>query len=218
MVARVLAGTRQDLGGEQVHDRSVLVGRPDLPVAAEEAGAGALLAAEAQRAVEQARDEPLEADGDLAERTTEAGDHPVDQPAADEGLADRHGLRPLRPMPQQVADRHGQEMVRVHQPHRPGDDPVPVRVRVIAERQVEAILQAHEARHGVGARAVHPDLAVVVQGHEPEGRVIGRVGHRHVQAVGVGDRLPVPCRGAAQGVDSQPQPGPGDRVHIDDAP
>ena len=60
MLARVLAGARGDLGGEQREDEPILVGGPHRSIPAQEARAGALFAAEADRAVEQARREPLE--------------------------------------------------------------------------------------------------------------------------------------------------------------
>ena len=55
MLARDPCRSGRDLGGQQVHDRAVLVGGPDRAVAAQEAGAGAFLAAEAAGAVEQTR-------------------------------------------------------------------------------------------------------------------------------------------------------------------
>src|SRR5215469_7195315 len=64
---RRLACDRRDLGREQRQDDAVLVGGPDAPVAAEERGAGALLAAERDRAVQQARHEPLEPDRHLGQ-------------------------------------------------------------------------------------------------------------------------------------------------------
>jgi hypothetical protein len=78
VLAGVLAGDGGDLGGEQVHDQAVLVGRPHGAVAAQEARAGAFLAAEAERAVEQPGGEPLEADRHFAQPPAEAGDHAVD--------------------------------------------------------------------------------------------------------------------------------------------
>ena len=60
MVARILAGARGDLRRQQGQDRSVLVGRPDGAVLPQEAGPGALFAAEAERAVEQPGRKPLE--------------------------------------------------------------------------------------------------------------------------------------------------------------
>ena len=64
---------RQVVGGAPVGVHllcgdAVLVGGPDRAVAAQERGARALFAAEAERAVEQAGGEPLEADGHLEHR------------------------------------------------------------------------------------------------------------------------------------------------------
>src|SRR5262245_60015633 len=61
VLARILARARGDLGGEQIHDRAVLVGRPHGPVVTQEAGPGALLAAKTVRTIEQAGHETLEA-------------------------------------------------------------------------------------------------------------------------------------------------------------
>src|SRR5207245_7213117 len=64
-VGVVLAGGTpggcDDLGSEQAEQNAVLVGAPWAAVAAQEGRAGALLAAETDRTVEQARYEPLEA-------------------------------------------------------------------------------------------------------------------------------------------------------------
>ena len=59
----VLAGLGGDLGGQQVGDQTILVGGPHAAVAAQEAHAGALLAAERDLAAEQRIHEPLEATG-----------------------------------------------------------------------------------------------------------------------------------------------------------
>ena len=67
MLAGIATGARRDLGGEQVHDRPVLVGGPHGAVAPQEAGAGALLAPETHRAVVEAGHEPLEAHRHLDE-------------------------------------------------------------------------------------------------------------------------------------------------------
>ena len=62
-------------------------------VAAQERRAGALLAAEADRAVEQAGHEPLEADRHLEQRPAQVGGDPVDHRRGHQRLADR-GVRP----------------------------------------------------------------------------------------------------------------------------
>ncbi len=67
VLAGVLAGAGEDFRGQQVEDRPVLIGGPDGAVPPQEAGAGALFAAEAERPIEQPGCEPLEADRHLAE-------------------------------------------------------------------------------------------------------------------------------------------------------
>jgi hypothetical protein len=65
---RVAAGPRGHLGREERRHDAVLVGGQVRPVAAQERCAGALLAGEAERALEQAVDEPLEAGRHLEQR------------------------------------------------------------------------------------------------------------------------------------------------------
>ena len=119
-------------------------------------------------------------------------------------------------MGQQVADRDGQVMVGVHQAQRFRDDPVAVGVGIVAKGEVEAVLELDQARHRIGAGAIHADLAVVVERHESEGRVDRRIGDGDIQAVGVGDRLPVMDGRAAERVDAQLQAGRANRLHVDD--
>src|SRR6185312_66793 len=73
MLARVFAGASRDLGGEEPEDEPVLVGRPDFAVAPKNARAGALLAAETTRSVEQPRREPFEADGHFPQLAPKIG-------------------------------------------------------------------------------------------------------------------------------------------------
>ncbi len=87
-LAGIFAGDGGHLGGEQAEDEAVLVGGPDLAVAAEEGGAGGLFADEAERAVDEAVDEPLEAYGDFEHGAVEAFGDAVDDAGGDEGLAD----------------------------------------------------------------------------------------------------------------------------------
>ena len=150
--------------------------------------------------------EPLEADRHLGELPVQALHDTVDQAAADQRLADLRVRGPVGPVSQQVTDRDGQVMVGVHEPHGLGDDPVAIGVGVVAERDVKAVLELDQARHRIRARAVHADLAVVVERHEPECRVDRRVGDGDVQAVGIGDRLPVMHGRAAQRVDAELEP------------
>src|SRR5690349_12078320 len=80
------------LRSEQAGDETVLVCRPDCPVAPQERGAGALLASKAERAVKQSFDEPFEPDGNFNQSSAQLFHHAIDQTAADDGLAD--GDRP----------------------------------------------------------------------------------------------------------------------------
>ena len=189
-----------------------------VPSLAQEARPGTLLAAEAARAVEQARREPLEADRHLAQPAAELLHHPVDHAAADQRLADRGVRRPVRAVREQVADGHGQVVVGVHQPRGGRDDAVPVRVGVVGEGDAKLILEADEPGHRVGAGAVHADLAVVIDRHERERRIDLRVHHLDVQTVDFVDRLPVVHGRAAERVHAQLEAGGADGVHVDDVP
>src|SRR6516225_7839840 len=93
MLARVFAGAGSDFGGEEVHDRAVLVGRPHAAVVAQETRPGALLAAKTAGAVEESWHEPFEADRHLGQPASELVHHAIDHAAADQCLA---GLNPDR--------------------------------------------------------------------------------------------------------------------------
>src|SRR5207237_34564 len=142
-------------------ERAVLVGRPDGAVAAEEARAGGFFAAEADRAVEQSRREPFEADRDFAKFSIQAGDDAIDHGAADQRFADGRGARPLRAVREEVADGDGQVVVRVQEARGGRDDAVAVGVGIVGEGDFEFVFQFYEPGHRVRARAIHADLAVV---------------------------------------------------------
>ena len=100
-------------------------------------------------------------------------------------------------------------------PARRRDDPVPVGVGVVGERDVEAVGHVAQPRHRVRRRAVHPDLAVPVERDEAERRVDLVVDDLEVEPVAVADRLPVGEARAAERVDAEPQAGAADRVEVD---
>ena len=172
-----------------------------------------LLAAEADRAVEQARDEPLEADRHLDElRPSQPATRSIIEedtsvlPIAASG-------RPVRPRAAvEVVDRDREVVVGVHQPAVGGDDAVPVGVGVVAGGDVVVVLALDQRGHRVRRGAVHPDLAVPVQRHEPPRRVDQRVDHGQVEAVPLGDLAPVVDARAAErvGADARRRP-PGSR-------
>ena len=95
------------------------------------------------------------------------------------------------------------------------DDAVPVGVGVVGEGHVEVARHVAQPRHRVRRGAVHADLAVPVERDEAEGRVELVVDDRQVEAVALGDRLPVREARAAQRVHPEPQPGAPDRVEVD---
>ena len=74
-------------------------------------------------------------------------------------------------MREQIVDRDREVVVGVHQPGGGRDDAVAVDVGIVAPGDVETLLEADQARHRIGAGAIHADLAVVVQGHEGERRI-----------------------------------------------
>src|SRR5262249_56483343 len=104
VLARVLTRARRDLGGEQIHDRAVLVGGPHGAVVTQEAGPGALLAAKTAGAIEQAGYEPFEANRHFGQTPSESLHDPIDDAAAHQRLAHRRVRRPLRPLAEQAAN------------------------------------------------------------------------------------------------------------------
>ena len=210
----VASGLGRDLRRQQREQDAVLVGRPRPAVAAQEGGARALLAAEAQRTVDQPVDEPFEADGHLDHAPPERLRDLVDHARGDERLADAR-VRPVAPAAEQVVDRHREVVVRVHQPRGRRDDPVPVGIGVAGDRDVEAVAVFDQAAHDVRRRAVHPDLAVVVERHEAEGRVDLSVYDLQVEPVPLLDRLEVGDRRATQRVDADVHTGLADGVDVD---
>ena len=159
------------LGGEEAGDEAVFVGGPDLAVAAEEGGAGGLFADEAEGAVEEAVDEPLEADGDFEHGAVEAFGYAIDDGGGDEGFADADFFGPVGAVGEEVLDADGEVVVGVEEAGGAGDDAVAVVVGVGGEGYVVFFFVGDHGGHGVGAGAVHADFAVPVAGHEAEGGV-----------------------------------------------
>ena len=96
--------------------------------------------------------------------------HAVDDAAAHHGLADGRIRAPVRTMGEEIEDRRRQDMIGIHQARAARHDAVPVGVGVVAEGDVEAVLETDQGRHRVRRRAVHANLAVPVQRHEAERR------------------------------------------------
>ena len=179
-----------------------------LPSQTQERRARALLAAEAERAVEQAVHEPLEADRHFVERPAELRGDAIDHLAADHRLADRRAVAPLRPVLEEVVDGDREVVIGRQKPRAAGDDSVPVVVGVAGEGDIEAILQADQSLHRVGRGGIHADLAVPIDRHESESRIDRVVDDREVQPVALGDRPPVVDPGAAERIDTEAIPAP----------
>src|SRR6185312_13306621 len=64
-----------------------------------------------------------------------------------------------------------------------GDDPMPVVIGVAGKGHIELIFLAEQATHRIRRRRVHPDLAIVVDGHKTKGRIDKLVGYREVELV-----------------------------------
>ena len=120
-------------------------------------------------------------------------------------------------MIEQIGNRGGQIMIGLHQAARRSDDAVTVGVGVVADREVEAVAQADQARHCIGRRAIHPDLSVPVGGHEAECRVDLVLDDFSVEVVPVDDLAPIAHARAAQRVDAKRQSRVPDRLHVDHA-
>jgi len=115
----------------------------------------------------------------------------IDHAAAHERFPDRAVRPPFRPVRQQIVDRDGEVIVRLHQAGGRCDDAVPIRIRVIGECEAILVLQADKPRHRVGARTIHPDLAVMIDCHERKRGVEHRVDDGNVQSVDVINRRPI---------------------------
>jgi hypothetical protein len=119
-------------------------------------------------------------------------------------------------MQEQVANRHSEIVIGIHQPGRRGDDAVPVGIRVVGECHLVLIFQSDQPRHGIRTRAIHADLAVMIHRHERKGRIDPRVHDGDVELVDCIDRFPIVNGGAAEWIDRELQPRGADYFHVHD--
>src|SRR5688500_2124143 len=138
-LARVAPRHGGDLGGEEAEDEPILVGAPRAPVAAQERRARALFPAEAERAVDQTVDEPLEPDRHLDEPSAEHRRDAVDHAAAHDGLAHASLRRPARAPLEEVLDRDREIVIRVEQSGAAGDDAMAIVIGIAGPRDVELV-------------------------------------------------------------------------------
>ena len=221
-LGRVLTGLGGDFSGQQVGNQAVLIGGPHAAILAQEAHAGALLAAERNLAAEQRVDEPLEAHRHLQHLRVDRRGYAVDQGRGNQRLAHGCTLGPAWTVAsEQVLHAHGDVVVRVHHAPVRADDTVTIGIGIGAADQVVLVPSAtvelvNQALHGIRGRGVHTDLAVVIDGHEAPGRVDLRAHHANVQAVLLIDERPVVHGSAAKRVDAQTYAGRTNHVKVDD--
>src|SRR5258708_15221653 len=115
MLARGLAGHSRHFGCEQVHDRAVLIRRPNGSVMSQETRTRALFTSEAKGTVKQARSKPFESHRHFAQSPTEFARYAINNAATDQRFAYRHVRSPMRAIGEQVTNCHSKEMVGVHQ-------------------------------------------------------------------------------------------------------
>src|SRR6266545_2505186 len=96
------------------------------------------------------------------------------------------------------------------------DNAVPVGIGVISKGDIELVFELHQASHGIGARAVHANLTVVIHGHETEDRIELRIDHGNVQSVILLDRLPIANCCATERIYTDLETSGANHVHIND--
>src|SRR6266536_1924135 len=142
-------------------------------------------------------------------------DNSVDERAADQRLADGRILVPPRSVREQIVDRHREVMIRIHQSGGWRDDAVTVGVGIIAHRDLKAFFETHQSGHGIRTGAIHAYLAVMIECHEAESRIDLIVDNHQIEAVALGDFLPVRKRCAAEWSDPDLHARRGNRLHVD---
>jgi hypothetical protein len=106
-------------------------------------------------------------------------------------------------------------VIRIEQTRRGRDNSVPIGIRIVAEGNIETILELNKSRHCPWTRTIHPDFSIVVNGHERERWIDIRVHHCDVEAVAFRNRGPIGHSRASERIDSYLHPGRTDRFHVD---
>jgi hypothetical protein len=118
-------------------------------------------------------------------------------------------------MGKQIEDGRGEIVVGVHQPGA-SDDSVPVRVGIVAERDIEPILEPDQPGHREPRRAVHADPAVPIDRHERERRIELLIHDLDPQPVPLGDRVPEGEARAPERVDADAEACAANGTDVDD--
>src|SRR5450759_4136009 len=137
---RVHAGFCRNLAGEKTHDDAVFVRCPCSPIPAEEGSSRAFLSAKSTRTVEETVHKPFEADRYLIEPPSRVHGNTVNHGCGDQCFSHCRFLSPCGSVPEKVVYRDREEVVGIHKPSTPRDNPVTIDVRIIAEGDIKIIL------------------------------------------------------------------------------
>jgi hypothetical protein len=120
-------------------------------------------------------------------------------------------------MLEQVENGDCKVVVGIQQSGVAGYDAVPIGVGIASEGDFEAILEADQALHRVGRGRIHPNLAVPIDRHEPEGRIDDFVHNRKIQTVTLGNRAPIVNFGATKRIHAHFYIRAANRIHVEHA-
>src|SRR5262245_1593137 len=95
---------------------------------------------------------------------------------------------------------------------------MPVGVWIISECDAVFVFESDESGHRIWAGTVHANHSVVIDRHERECRVKGRVDDSNVQLVFGVDWLPVGARSASKRVYAELEAGGPNCIDVDDVP
>src|SRR5687767_9834962 len=115
MFAGIFLRPRSNLRGKQIHNQTVFIRGPDGTIAAKKTCTRTLFTAEANRAMEKTRHEPLETYGCFQKPAAKSLHNAIDHLAADECFPDCGLRRPLGPVREQVSYGHRKIMIWIHQ-------------------------------------------------------------------------------------------------------
>ena len=190
-LAGIAIHSSRNLRREQRRNDSIFISGPNSAIETQERCTRAFFSPKTERAVEQAVHEPLEADRNLIELAVQFSCDAIDHLTADHRLTHGRCMAPFRPVLKKIVDSSRQVVIGLEQTRIPRDDSMPIMVRVTGKRDVEAIFQSDQIRHGVRRGWVHADLAVPIHTHETESRIDEFVHDGEIELVLLSNSRPV---------------------------
>ena len=91
---------------------------------------------------------------------------------------------------------------------------MPISVGIVPESHLVLIFQSDQPGHRIGTRTVHPNFAVVINGHERKCGVDYWICNDDVQPVDGIDRLPIGQGRSTQRVHAKPEVSAANRIHV----